>query len=183
MAKELKDKNSTGSSNPFCFMITLQGLSCQKTVIFYLNCIGKHRMGWAHFSWAINWSSIRGLRSKYASYKVIEWGNGEESLNLYLQKHIVVIEQEEVGNITNKTTQHFNRSLVVWSSHQRLWIGTFRQNIAHKNMSFMRTTSLTTREEEVILRDIQIPNVEQDWKSHCSDGRLEGSEVSRNAPL
>lgn len=58
----------------------------------------------------------------------------------------------------------------------------FKQNIIHKKISFMKTISLFSREGKIILGQTQIPNVEQDRKSHCSDGQLEGIEVSRDAP-
>lgn len=90
--------------------------------------------------------------------------------------------ESEVDNITRKSPSTLTS--VWWSGHHvRHWTGIFRQNIVHKKISFRKMIPLTTREGKIILKNTQIPNVEQHWKSHCSEGRLDGTEVSRDAPL
>lgn len=46
IAKNFKDKNSTGASSPSCFTVALKGLSFHKSAIISdLHGVGEHRMG------------------------------------------------------------------------------------------------------------------------------------------
>lgn len=83
-------------------MVTLKEFSFQKTaVIFYLNCVGEHRMERHHLSQVVKWSSVRGSRSKYASYELIK--NGEMVTILLSCTYKIRPSEPEVCNIANKS--------------------------------------------------------------------------------
>lgn len=75
---------------------------------FLPNCAWEHRMGWVHFSRALNQLTTNQRLDVQRGFLQVnqEWKDGEDSLNLYLQKQIAVTEQDHLSQ--NLSTSSIN---------------------------------------------------------------------------